>query len=381
MADHTHIEWTDATWNPVTGCREVSPGCKNCYAKRDWQRLSAPRAVPNAYTGREFHDVQFHPERLHQPSQWKKPRRIFVNSMSDLFHEDVADQQIEAVFAEMQANERHTFQALTKRIVRAKAWLDRVKPSPVDGILTLDGAPPRHHGGVAVAFMAASWPLRNVWLGITVVNQAEADRDIPVLLATPARVRFLSVEPMLGPVDLQRACLGACRNGATCYADEGRRWIVDSTEGGLHVECICSRLNGLHWVIAGGESGPHARPSHPDWFRSLRDQCAAAGVPFLFKQWGEWLPIDQQDEAFTDRLYRSNRKAAPHEDQAAVDDTCGRTCSVPYGVIHHDGSFHEPLEPMAFLQGTGAMTTFKVGKKPAGRLLDGALHDAYPEVR
>lgn len=350
MADHTHIEWTDATWNPVTGCREVSPGCKNCYAKRDWQRLSAPRPVPNAYTGREFHDVQFHPERLHQPSQWKKPRRIFVNSMSDLFHEDVTDQQIEAVFAEMQANERHTFQALTKRIERAKAWLDRVKPSPVDGILTLDGAPPRHHGGTAVAFMAASWPLRNVWLGVTVVNQAEADRDIPLLLATPARVRFLSVEPMLSSIDL-RELVTRSDPYLTEAVDALRGELTSVNDHGSGRTDRCARID---WVICGGESGPHARPSHPDWFRSLRDQCAAAGVPFLFKQWGEWLRCET--EPSTDFNGR----------EVHVDEGCG--VDLPDGrrlrVIEAHGS--------EFVH---------AGKKAAGRLLDGVLHDAFPEAR
>jgi hypothetical protein len=130
--------------------------------------------------------------------------------------------------------------------------------------------------------------------------------------------------------------------------------------------------------IAGGESGPGARSSHPDWYRSLRDQCASAGVPFLFKQWGEWLPISQQTEEFTNRLYKSNRPAKLHENQANLDDIYGRACTVESTVIHLDGSTHGITEPMAFLQGTGAMTTFKVGKKAAGRLLDGVEHNGFP---
>eukprot|EP01137_Pigoraptor_chileana_P005955 Opistho-2@49752 len=168
---------------------------------------------------------------------------------------------------------------------------------------------------------------------------------------------------MLAAIDLVKA--------GALWSDMNGNVRPEYQQRGQHVD----------WVIAGGESGTHARPSHPDWFGSLRDQCALARVPFLFKQWGEWLPINQQDEAFTDRLYRSNRKAAPHEDQGAIDESYGRTCNVPYGVVHHDGSFHEPMEPMAFRQGTGAMTTFRVGKKAAGRMLDGVLHDAYPEGR
>jgi len=165
---------------------------------------------------------------------------------------------------------------------------------------------------------------------------------------------------MLGPIDLdsERAdglhALGCGNRGCEC----GDR--------------------GVDWVICGGESGPKARPMHPDWGRSLRDQCAAAGVPFLFKQWGEWLPISQQDDAFNRRLYRSNRVARLHEDQGNLDDLYGRRCTVPGEVVHHDGSRHGVLEPMAFLQGTGAMTTFKVGKKEAGRLLDGIEHNGFP---
>ncbi len=204
-------------------------------------------------------------------------------------------------------------------------------------------------------------PPANVWLGATVVNQREADRDVPKLLTTPAAVRFLSIEPMLGPVDLDCPDVDWMRypegNGI-----KGDRILID-------------------WVIVGGESGPGARPMHPDWARSLRDQCERAGVPMLFKQHGEWLPINQQDEEFTRRLYRSNRVAKLHEDQAALDDCYGRSCTVPTACIQGDGTVLAPLAPMAFQQGTNPMLTFRVGKKAAGRLLDGITHDGFPEVR
>jgi protein gp37 len=236
-------------------------------------------------------------------------------------------------------------------------------------------------------------PPDTVWLGATIVNQKEADRDIPKLLATPARVRFLSMEPLIGPVNLWlptrtwetgRGAFGTekpvllcnhCCNGDRC--DD--RTHVD------RMHCAHCRGTGrgkpIDWVIVGGESGPKARPMHPDWARSLRDQCAAAGVPYLFKQWGEWLPISQSSEELTSRLYRSNRVAKLHEDQQAIDECYGRRCTVPSEVIHHDGTLHGITEPMAFQQGTAAMQAFRVGKKAAGRLLDGLTHDGFPEVR
>lgn len=253
MGDSTKIEWTDATWNPVTGCTKVSQGCKHCYAERDWARMVH---LP-AYQGRAFTDVECHPERLYQPIRWKKPRRIFVNSMSDLFYQGVPDEFIAQVFAVMAATPEHTYHVLTKRPERMLALLDDSGFSDlVDDLMHIH------------THSDADWPLPNVWLGVSVEDQATADERIPLLLRTPAVVRWISAEPLLGPVHVGL-------------------YLSRSNMPGLRMmPGFRDSLPGIDWVVAGGESGPKARPSHPDWFRSLRDQCKAAGVPFLFKQWG-----------------------------------------------------------------------------------------------
>lgn len=225
MSAHSKIEWTDATWNPVTGCTKVSLGCKNCYAQTFSERF---RGVPNHPFQQGF-DLRLWPERLHLPLRWRMPRRIFVNSMSDLFHEKVPDQFADYVFATMHGAAWHQFQVLTKRPERMARYVLRKC---------------RIHGSLAV-----SHP--NVWLGTTVESQQYVERA--ALVATlPAAVRFLSCEPLLGPLDL-RGMLGP---------------------------------HAINWVIVGGESGPKARPMAVDWVRSIREQCRKARVPFFFKQWG-----------------------------------------------------------------------------------------------
>lgn len=320
----TGIVWTDETWNPVTGCTKVSQGCKHCYAERDWQRLQhLPR-----FKGRAFTDVVCHPERLDQPIRWAKPRRIFVNSMSDLFHEEVPTGFIDEVFAVMALATQHTFQVLTKRPERMRDYM-------------LDPAMNNRFGMArARIFYAHSvcdcdvWmsgqqfrPLPNVWLGVSVEDQATANDRIPLLLQTPAAVRWISAEPLLGPIDLMRV-----------------QWPgkhkVDVLRAGAWDLCIRgftnhSDMDCLDWVVVGGESGPKARPMHPQWVRSMRDQCAAAGAPFLFKQWGEWAP----------------------------------NCLCPRTTTCATTKRPEPGLP-------GVM--FRCGKKRAGRLLDGVQHDGYP---
>ena len=209
----TLIEWTDETWSPVTGCQEVSPGCARCYAKGIAERF---RGVPGHPYENGF-DLTLRPERLDRPLQWRDPRMVFVNSMSDLFHEDIPLEFTQRVFAVMQEAERHTFQVLTKRPEHA-----------------LELAP------------HLPWP-ENVWLGVSIENQYWTRRLEP-LRAIPAATRFLSCEPLLGPLDLD--------------------------------------LDEIDWVIVGGESGPRARPMQPEWACGVRDQCVEAGVPFFFKQWG-----------------------------------------------------------------------------------------------
>lgn len=237
MSGTSSIQWTDATWNPVVGCARVSAGCDHCYAFQlhdqrhvAWKRGRWPSA-PAQYH-QPFSRVQLMFGRLEDPLRWRTPRRVFVNSMSDLFHPGVPDEFIEQVFDVMELAHWHTFQVLTKRPERMRAFLTDYYAH------CLREKYPK--------------PWRNVWLGVSVEDQAAADARIPLLLQTPAAVRFISAEPLLGPVTLDDAALA-----------------------GL-----------LDWVIVGGESGPHARPMELGWARSLRDQCAAAAAAFFMKQLG-----------------------------------------------------------------------------------------------
>lgn len=242
----SNIEWTDETWNPIVGCSKVSAGCKHCYAERMAKRLVAMGAEKYLGTvGEDGHwtgQTNMSHDDLNIPFRWRKPRRVFVNSMSDLFHESIPDEFIADVFHVMAVTPWHTYQVLTKRADRMRSWAT-CAASRCLGVI------PWPH----------LWPLPNVWLGVSVEDQAAAYARIPDLLQTPAAVRFLSCEPLLGPVDLGHFLCHYWRKGLTLG-------------------------NYLDWVICGGESGPGARPMHPDWARSLRDQCQEAGVPFFFKQ-------------------------------------------------------------------------------------------------
>jgi protein gp37 len=267
MGDRSSIEWTDATWNPTRGCSRVSEGCRNCYAERVAARFSgkgqpyeglAVQRRGSKWTG----EVRLVPGRLADPLRWRKPKRVFVNSMSDLFHEKLSNEEIGAVFGVMAACPQHTFQVLTKRPERMREWFagggdDFDIASAACARLARVG----FDTGCGSAFDPDEWPLPNVWLGVSAEDQATADARIPLLLETPASVRFVSYEPALGPVNL------------------GDHLILD------HWASAPCRID---WVIAGSESGPGARPAELDWFRSVRDQCAAAAVPFFFKQWVGW---------------------------------------------------------------------------------------------
>jgi len=268
----TAIEWTDRVWNPVTGCTKVSEGCRNCYAEGIARRF---------WGERKFSDVRIHPERLEQPIHWRKPSKIFVNSMSDLFHPAIFDDLgeetfIDEIFAVMAATPWHTYQVLTKRATAMRDYMnDKRRAVYVEHSLeTIYG----EHGWCSPDF---EWPLPNVWLGVSAEDQQSANERIPVLLETEAALRFVSCEPLLEKVTIFDYLCGICMD---CYC------------GGLdippHDHEVQSRK--IDWVICGGESGPHARPMHPDWVRSLLDQCVEAenlqceSVPFFFKQWGEW---------------------------------------------------------------------------------------------
>lgn len=280
MGTKTGIEWTEATWNPLRGCSRVSEGCRNCYAERMAARFAKPGEpygglIENGHWSGQVKLVEDH---LDNPLRWRKPRRIFVNSMSDLFHESLHDDVVDQVFAVMALAHRHTFQVLTKRPDRMLDYLSRDRRLlwATAALLTLcDEITSDHiqHGPTI---------LPNVWLGVSVEDQAAADKRIPLFLQTPAALRFVSCEPLLASVDLTRWLphRHSCRC-AECYAralKKPDRYAID-------------------WVIAGGESGPGARPMHPDWARSLRDQCQDAGVPFFFKQWGEFEPLRKGDWA------------------------------------------------------------------------------------
>lgn len=299
------IEWTNKTWNPVSGCTRVSEGCDNCYAVTMTKRLEA--MGQDKYSGlvnigkNHFNgQVKCHEDALLIPLKWKKPCRVFVNSMSDLFHKEVPFEFIDKVFAVMALTPHITYQILTKRPDRMAEYFESYW-SPKD-FAELRGVDlcrwlQKHdlYETAKPVFEAMGKCLPNVWLGTSVENQDVADGRIPHLLRCPAAVRFLSCEPLLGEVKLNFGYWwieGCGKHGKTPFMElQGRcldKFQVDCSECEKR-KSIDSRL---HWVIVGGESGPNARPMHPDWARSLRDQCQSAGVPFFFKQWGEWAPGD-----------------------------------------------------------------------------------------
>lgn len=236
----TEIKWTDTTWSPVVGCRPVSPGCANCYAAV----LAANRLVPQkcagyvvkgdesrtvARDGKWTGAVNLVPEKLNRPRRWREPRRIFVCSMSDLFHEDVPDDFLDEIFDVMELESHHTFQVLTKRPERMRDYVRNRQPAHL-----LGGEAP------------------NIWLGVSVEDRQRFEERVPILRQTAGAVHWLSIEPLLGPL-----CIGA------------------------------SDLYGIDWVVAGGESGTRHRPTEAGWVREIRDACVAAGVPFFFKQWSQ----------------------------------------------------------------------------------------------
>jgi protein gp37 len=269
------IQWTDATWNPTRGCTRVSPGCENCYAERqairhvhsgyaDLVRYNHIDGSPR-WTGK----IRLVPEKLDEPLRWRKPRMVFVDSMSDLFHEDVPDRFIEEAFSVMALAHQHTFQVLTKRPDRMAAFLNdregKYHWSMIEG-----GAQRRHHertGEDPSEWLAVHGPLPNVWLGVSVENQKYADERIRLLLKTPAAVRFVSCEPLLGPVDLSLH-LKAEEASAMAFFNS-RAWH-----------------RALHWIIVGGESGPGARPCSIEWIRSIVRKCKESGTPCFVKQVG-----------------------------------------------------------------------------------------------
>jgi len=335
ISDKTGIEWTDATWNPIRArnratakvghfCIHVSEGCRNCYAERMQPRFGNP--IRYAAQDRDKIQLFLDEKVLAAPLRWREPRRIFVCSMTDLFLEDHPDEWIDRIFAVMALCPWHKPQVLTKRPERMRAYMRPGKAVALAAEafeMTIRGiyADPESRIGTGVMLVGdiahlRDWPLPNVWLGVSVEDQATADERIPILLKTPAAIRFLSIEPMLGSVDL-------------------RRWIheIPADNDGDRIGHNGGLFSRIDWLIVGGESGPGARPMHPGWARSLRDQCVAAGVPFFFKQWGEWCPSEAEEQP----VYRSEYR-------------------------HLGGSVH----------------AHRIGKKAAGRMLDGRTWDEFP---
>ncbi len=279
MAENSKIEWTDATWNPITGCSVVSPGCTNCYAmrlsgtrmKHHWSRkgLTTDSKAGPVWNGK----LRFNREWMHQPIDWKRPRRVFVCAHSDLFHESVPDEWILDVFTVMAIADQHTFQVLTKRADRMRDILSR--QDLLDDIYANWST---YSGSAREVY---SWPLHNVWLGVSAEDQTRADKRIPDLLASPAKVRFLSCEPLLGPIDLTKLWP---TNNDCINALAGTFW--HSGCGSINSVTVNNSSQHLNLVICGGESGKGARvwPGFYDAARSLRDQCRTAGVSFFMKQ-------------------------------------------------------------------------------------------------
>ncbi|MEW6424996.1 MAG: phage Gp37/Gp68 family protein [Bacillota bacterium] len=289
----TKIEWTEYSWNPVTGCTKISPGCANCYAERFAHRLAGRFGYP---PDKPF-KVTIRPDRLKEPLRWKKSRTVFVSSRGDLFHEDVPSTFIADIFDTIQKAKQHTFLILTKRPERMRFFLQ--KNGPIFG----------------------KEPLPNVWLGVSVENQQYADERIPILLQIPAAVRFISVEPMLSSVDLRSYLWPE-------FSQEVKTWPDDNR----------ARIG---WIIAGGETGPDARPVHPNWVRSIRNQAVVAGVPFFFKSWREW-----QLFKLAEPLDVRNKKTGDFETWPVGKEVFKR-----------------------------------VGRKTAGCLLDGRIWNDYPNQR
>lgn len=249
MGDRSAISWTEATWNPVTGCDKVSPGCDHCYAETIAHRFAGTPAYPNGFA------LTLHPKRLEQPLRWRRPRMIFVNSMSDLFHPQISDGYLDQVFDVMEIAGHHTFQILTKRHARMRNYLR----ARVDRL--------------GVASMPA-----HIWVGVSVESQKWADLRIPALLQTPVRVRFLSCEPLLDRVRL-------CQCDGAAYETHRHPFLIND-------RCSLHGPDRVGWVIVGGESGPGARRMDVQWARDLRNECAATGVAFFAKQAGSVLARD-----------------------------------------------------------------------------------------
>lgn len=361
MGHKSNIEWTSASWNPWQGCHKVSQGCKNCYMFRDKARYGQD---PNTV-------VRSSDKTFYAPLKWAEPRTIFTCSWSDFFIEE-ADAWRDEAFAIMALTPQHTYQVLTKRPER---MLEYFRPNSEDeprdclvawamGQIATEKTRELGHK-IASSFRNGGWPLPNVWLGVSVEDQKTADERIPLLLQTPAAVRWLSMEPLLGPVDLTRIYFRNDRGNMEEWDALDAHPMTNNVDPGSPIMGEDDPV--IDWVVTGGESGPNARPTHPDWIRSLRDQCQKAGVPHFFKQWGEYRPVGSWD---------LNDTVTPI---SLVDDKKTVAVSSIDGDIKwqaQDDSDPIPLDDRAKTY----YVMEKVGKKKAGRLLDGREWNEMPEV-
>lgn len=342
MTEHK-ISWLNMpgykpeTWNPVVGCSKVSPGCDNCYAERMANRLTGIEKTDyykDVITNGKWNGetmVAFH--HLNWPLVWKTPRMIFVCSMGDIFHESVLPGMIQMVLAKIAECRQHIFIILTKRPENVIPLMKRV-----------------------------SWGLPfppNVWLGVTAENQEQANKRIPILLQIPAAKRFVSIEPMLGAINLDRIQTSVQK--------------IDALSSGAYVPKKGGALISIpriDWVICGGESGPKARPMHPDWVRSIRDQCQAAETPFFFKQWGEWGTgwINMASQKSTFKMYDSYQRFT-QKDWVNKGDAC---ISLDGKICKTGGDMQQAQYPVVIMQ--------KVGRKAAGDLLDGQEWHEWPII-
>ncbi|MER8765862.1 phage Gp37/Gp68 family protein [Mesorhizobium sp. M0074] len=343
MADGTNIEWTDATWNPITGCQVKSPGCKFCYAMKlagtrlkhhpSREGLTVDTKNGPVWTG----EVRFNEQWLTQPLHWTKPRMIFVCAHADLFYEAVPDVWIDRVFAVMSMAPQHAFQVLTKRPGRMRDYLARVEQEPFRNTVKrfADAMPPSPWP----SFDGMAFPSPNIWLGVSVEDQAHADerRESMRRLSEMGWKTWVSYEPALGPVD----------------------W---------------TGWEFLDWIVSGGESdanGKSARPHHPDWHRATRDFGAANGIPYLFKQWGCLIDADQV----------ASRIAAVTEAGAAWIVRDGKTWVPPVPLNFDDAAWLAKFLGHSFEHQSDGTTLLRMKKGDAGRLLDGRTHDEFPAVR
>jgi protein gp37 len=372
----TGISWTEATWNPVHGCDRVSHGCDNCYALTMANRLKGMghptyQQDGNPATSGPGFAVTLVPNLLHQPLRWTKPRRVFVDSMGDLFHATVPTEYIAKVFAVMAATPHHTYQLLTKRhgrmysLLTSPAFASMVHEAFIRLVEQAGLTIPRFDTGLAFAQSGenllnstvnatAMEPLPNLWLGVSIEDQKTADLRLPTLLETPAAVRWISAEPLLGYVRLRNAlCPGSKTFG---YGHDAYT---------RHDGCCPHALDGLHWVVVGGESGTGARPMHPKWASSLAQQAVDSNIPLHFKQWGEWGPMPAVD----------GRGAYVYRNQTVLSDTgtqyTAEEIAYPEGPRY--GEAIRANENRHYLT-----NMYRLGRRTTGRKLGDDIWDQYP---